>query len=434
MYRPKNVHPRRQSIFITSQTSSTSSSSSFGASGDSRTKLRSSPVHSPQSRANPKNTLAFMAASGLLPGIPRAKAPRPGLSISYESEICRKDIGGTSPVTSASVAAAMTANIPMAIAFTMRQISEEKKTQKMINRSISQESKKSQQSTKISAESNVSDVTMSQSLSSDSFAYSLPKPTWSDTQRSENDVAIVRSLSNASSTGKNVRRQKRNTCQWNPHLGRQVPVTNRTNLTTSDISDVDLSGPSSPASSSHTSIVSSLSDASSIGIISNSRQADLELGRVPSVDNSAEHSVENDELISNMVCGKYDTNFDKVSLHYTPITKTINQSLAVVEVHRPPDRQTFEKSRNTSPLPENLSANYYSSGASSNLSVCQKSNGTVDEKEVTLQLNDIINDNSARRTTETTRAPYLNGKLSKNWLHSKTSDIFDGLCSYETQV
>ena len=175
---------------------SISSPSRFSASGDSHSRLESGPVQSVSKplrsshfRFSPElRTLEYMAASGLLPGLTKSKRPRPGVSISYENETSTKDMRGTSPVASACVAAAMTANIPMAIATTLRQISEENKidntkTKLLISKnhaSPSEESKASfnSPSPKIfindaSANSPAPDVPMDHRPQSDTLAYTL---------------------------------------------------------------------------------------------------------------------------------------------------------------------------------------------------------------------------------------------------------------------
>ena len=355
-YKPRKVHPRKRSIFITRQ-SSTSSSSGFGAAGN-HSNFSSPSVKSPKNKE--LHSLKCMAKSGLLPGIPKSKRLRPGLSISLESEIRPKDLGGTSPVTSACVAAAMTANIPMAIAFTMRQISDETKKKETlnvskasgINRSLSRESKKSFLSPKIifndtRAGSITSDLTIGQSFSSDSCAYSLPKPTWSDDQeiiaadnRNVDGIHACAIIHN-SSVKRNVGQTNLNTRVTNTHSCQKSQRTSQISVNVSDISDVDHSAPSSPASSSHTSSISSLSDTSE-GICIEYRQ-DQFLSQPlnhSAVDRSSSSSLGNkSKPCSNVVCGTYNTNFDKISLHYTPITKRRDNIVTVVEVHTHPDKE-----------------------------------------------------------------------------------------------
>ena len=430
--KPRIVHPRKQSIFITRQ-SSTSSSSGFGTSTDSHSKLESGKMEPSNFKSHhlTPHGLRYAASAGLLPGVGMRNANwvRPGLSISYESEISKdNDMGGTSPVTSACVAAAMTANIPMAVAFTLRQISNEKResikrkkklsfsTTSGLEWSPSQESEKSSKS--VSPKPFVHDTSADSVVpgsQSDSLSFELPKPTW------PRDKKI---------------RAKRNTNSNNNH--HMIPTTedrieamndqktskscsllpNSSSLNTSEISDLDNSAPSSPMSS-QTSIASILSDTSvSIKTASSDRDSKdfaLSEGLSPlssndssSLEKPDESGKESKEPSSSPFDrlksetaepGTYNANFAKMYLHYSPLTEPCN-IITVAEVHKP----LLGKDR--------TDTNHNSSRSHSCLSVYEK-RSALKENKVQEKFSDTSNDND--KDNDTNEAPYLNGH-TKHWL------------------
>ena len=380
--------------------------------------------------------LRYAASAGLLPGVGMRNAnwARPGLSISYESEISKdNDMGGTSPVTSACVAAAMTANIPMAVAFTVRQISDEKResikrkkrlsfcTTSGLEWSLSHESEKSSKS--VSPKLFVHDTSGDSVLpgsQSDSLSFELPRPTWPRDKKfrakrntnSNNSHHVIPATEDGIEAKNDQNTSK--SCSLDP---------NSSTLNTSEISDLDNSAPSSPMSSSQTSIASSISDTSvSIKTAASDRDSQdfvfseglspLYLNDSSSMKKQDESSKESKEPSScpfdrlkseTAEPGTYNANFAKMYLHYSPITEPRN-IITVAEVHKP----LLGKDR--------TDANHNSPRSHSCLSINEK-RSALKENRIQEKFSDISNDNDEDSDTNLTEnvAPYLNGH-TKHWL------------------
>ena len=381
--------------------------------------------------------LQYAASVGLLPGagMRNANWARPRLSISYESEITKdNDMGGTSPVASACVAAAMTANIPMAVAFTIRQISDEKrqsiKRKKSFSRtsgldwSLSQESEKSSKSVSPKLfEHDTSADSIVPGSQSDSLSFELPKPTWLRDKK-------IRANRNANSNNNHYGIPKTTigdgieATNGQKTSKRSSLVPNPSTYNPSETSDLDNSVPSSPMSSSHTSIASSLSDTSvSNKTTSSDRDSqDFELfeaavshlnesSSMEKQDKSGEKSkgpgscpldrLKNETAESGT--GTYNANFAKMYLHYSPIKEPCN-IITVAEVHKP----SLGRDR--------TDTNHNSSRSQPCLSISEK-RSALKENGIQDKFNDVTNDNNEDSDTNQAEnlAPYLNGQTN-HWL------------------
>ena len=336
---PKIINPRKQSIFITRH-NSTSSSSGFGISPDSpRPRVESHRAEPPRpKRKKPRpHGLEYAMAAGLLPGTGArlagtgARSPGwarpPGISLSYESEICRDNKGGTSPVASACVAAAMTANIPMAIAFTMRQISDEtverKRARSSSRRTISRADRSKTRNNKKSSPSLSPQTTVIETSAdstvlgsqSDSVSYELPRPSWSSNQSDRSSRKTQCNdcnhyvIPDARINQKGVKRIQN-------HLDINSVGASPASPGSSDLDN----SVSSPLSSSHTSVVSSLSDTSVSSQDPEERhpQEGYSISPVGETITLEPYSSLEDNLKGEKTChGTYNVNFVKIHLHYS---------------------------------------------------------------------------------------------------------------------
>ena len=383
--------------------------------------------------------LRYAASAGLLPGVGvrNANWAIPGLSISYESEISKdKDMGGTSPVTSACVAAAMTANIPMAVAFTLRQISDEKRQSIKRKKTLSfsglewspsQESEKSSKS--VSPKPFVHDTSADSVVpgsQSDSLSFELPKPTWPRDKKirtKRNPTSANNHYMIPSTTSKDGIEAKND--QSTSANSSFVP--NPSTLHPSETSDLDNSAPSSPLSSSHTSIASSLSDTSvSIKTTASDRDSqDFALSKAaasPLNDSSSMEKQHESGLVSKEPSslrfsrlknetdepGTYNTNFAKMYLHYSPITEPCS-IVTVAEVHK-------------SSLKRDVTDTNHNSSRSHSSLLTSEKRSDLKENRIQEKFNDITNDNDDDNDAKLVEnlAPYLNGHTN-HWLREVNS-------------
>lgn len=296
LQRSRKIHPRKQSLLITRQISRSLSSGMFEA--DHR-KLH---LHKLQLTPSERESL-----------------------ISKKRHPSRDDFGGTSPITSASIAAALSANIPMAVAVTTKNISMERRNYSRSTSSHTTSPNNESRTDSTPASPVSSHQGRHRSLESDLLEYSLPIPAWPVTKVTENSLN-----------------------KDNPEPSTQISayVANAASFheptaARDDTSHLSNSCPSFPVITKAASTLTLSLDLYSGRVTTNSSSADDSRSQTPLTllhISSPDLFTEDEPLHS---VGAYNMECEHINLHYTPTTSTSTTQIETrAEVHHVPVSNT----------------------------------------------------------------------------------------------